>query len=105
MADNKLDSKEILFLSLVQSLATSAWIHLGKQQSPVTRKIEVNLDEASFTIDMLEMIREKTKGNLSEQESQILERSLSDLKINFVEEKMKANKSHPESPATEPNKT
>ncbi len=80
---------------MIQSFVTSAWIQLGKQKSPITDKIEVNLDEARFTIDMIEMIKEKTEGNLNEKEMQIISSSLSELKMNFIDLKMKQD-SHPE---------
>ncbi|MBC8491268.1 MAG: DUF1844 domain-containing protein [Candidatus Marinimicrobia bacterium] len=95
MTDNNIDQKQVLFLGLIQSFVTSAWIQLGKQKNPITDKTEVNLDEAQFTIDMLEMIKEKTEGNLNEKEAQILSNSLSELKMNFIDLKMKQD-SHPE---------
>jgi len=82
------DRQQILFLSLVQSLVSNAWIYLGKMKNPVNGSTAIKLDEASLTIDMLEMLLNKTKGNLSDDERRFLERSLSDLKINFVEAKM-----------------
>jgi len=94
MTDNQPDRQQILFLSLVQSLVSSAWIHLGKIKNPGTESTTVKLDEASVTIDMLEMLLNKTQGNLSDDEKRYLERSLSDLKMNFVEVKLKT-------PATE----
>ncbi|HCK98482.1 MAG TPA: DUF1844 domain-containing protein [Candidatus Marinimicrobia bacterium] len=95
MAEDRIDQKKVLFLGLIQSFITSAWIQMGKQKSPITGDTAVNLKEARFTIDMLEMIEEKTKGNLSEEEKQILAGALSELKINFVDLKIKQDK-HPE---------
>ncbi len=95
MTDNHIDQKQVLFLGLIQSFVTSAWIQLGKQKSPITDKTEVNLDEAQFTIDMIEMIKEKTEGNLNEKEAQIISSSLSELKMNFIDLKMKQD-NHPE---------
>ena len=53
----------------------------------MTDKIEKNLEAASMSIDMLAMIQEKTKNNLDEYESKLLDQSLKDLKMNFVFEK------------------
>ncbi|RKY51686.1 MAG: DUF1844 domain-containing protein, partial [Candidatus Neomarinimicrobiota bacterium] len=92
MPEDKIDKNQMLFLGLVQSLTANAWIQLGKQKSPITDKIERNLNEASFTIDMLEMLQEKTKGNLNSDESRILEKTISDLKMNYVDEKLKESK-------------
>jgi len=99
MANEKMDKNQMLFAGLLQSLVASGWIYLGKRQNPATAKVEVNLDEASFTIDMIEMLKEKTHGNLTDVETQILERSLSELKMNYIEEKIKIEKNKPESPS------
>jgi len=88
MADNQPDRQQILFLSLVQSLVSSAWIHLGKMKNPVTGTNSIELEEASVSIDMLEMLHNRTQGNLSADEKRFLESALSDLKINFVEAKL-----------------
>jgi len=88
MADKQPDRQQILFLSLVQSLVSSAWIHLGKMKNPVTGTNSIELEEASMSIDMLEMLHNRTQGNLSDDEKRFLENALSDLKINFVEAKL-----------------
>ncbi|CUS78238.1 protein of unknown function (DUF1844) [Candidatus Kryptonium thompsonii] len=72
-----------LFEQLVFILYTQCWEQLGKIPNPVTGKIEKKLDEAKFTIDLLDMLKEKTKGNLTENESRFLEFSISQLKINY----------------------
>ena len=76
-----------LFMTLISSLASQAWIQLGKIKNPATDKLEKNLDAASMSIDMLSMLKEKTKGNLEDYEAQMLDKSLNDLKMNFVFEK------------------
>lgn len=76
-----------LFITLVSSLSSQAWIQMGKIKNPVSDEIEKNLDAASMTIDMLSMIQEKTKNNLDDYESKLLDQSLKDLKMNFVFEK------------------
>tara|TARA_B100001123_G_C15226281_1_gene993266 strand:- start:807 stop:1136 length:330 start_codon:yes stop_codon:yes gene_type:complete len=73
-----------LFMGLCTSLVSQAWMQLGKIKNPMTDEINVDLDAASLTIDMLAMLKEKTKGNISEDESKILEQSISELKMNFV---------------------
>lgn len=96
MAEDDIDKNQVLFLGLIQSLAASTWAQLGKQPNPLTGKIERNLKEASFSIDLLVMLQEKTRGNLNSDESRILENTISDLKINFVDEKLKAEKEEKE---------
>ena len=54
-----------LFMGLCTSLITQAWMQLGKIKNPVTDKAEINLDAASLTIDMLSMLKEKTKGKIN----------------------------------------
>ena len=65
-------------------LATQALIHLGELEHPVTRKKEVDLEEAKYSIDLLEMIEEKTKGNLTPEEKRYLDELLYDLRMRFV---------------------
>ena len=76
---------EELFQGLVISLAAATMQHLGKTLSPVTNKIEKNLPAAQSTIDMLDMLEAKTKGNLSENEAKLLKSILSELKLNYIE--------------------
>ena len=82
---NDKEYQQALFSHLVMSLATSAMQHLGKLVNPATSKTEVNLDAAQSTIDVLEMLREKTKGNLGDQEARFLQQTLSGLQMNYVE--------------------
>ncbi|CUU02353.1 protein of unknown function (DUF1844) [Candidatus Kryptobacter tengchongensis] len=72
-----------LFEQLVFILYTQGWEQLGKIPNPITGKIEKKLEEAKFTIDLLDMLKEKTKGNLTEDEIRFLEYSISQLKINY----------------------
>jgi hypothetical protein len=106
MNDDKPDLKQILFMGLVQSFVTSAWIQLGKQKNPLTDKIEVNLKEAQFTIDMLEMIEARTKGNLNDDEQRLLANAITELKMNFVDLKLKQGEtpSSPDQPQPEAKK-
>jgi hypothetical protein len=72
------------FAMFVTGLATQALIHLGEMAHPVTKKREKNLEEAKYTIDLLEMIEEKTKGNLTPEEKRYLDQILYDLRMRFV---------------------
>ena len=92
MSEDQFDKNQALFLGLIQSLSANVWIQLGKQKNPVTDKLERNLDEAAFSIDLLEMLQAKTKNNLNPDEARILERTISELKMNYVDEKIKAEK-------------
>ncbi len=76
---------EITFPAFLLSLNTSALIHLGLIQVPGTDGIEKNLPLAKQTIDLLNLIKEKTRGNLSQEEADLLDNLLFDLKIKYVE--------------------
>lgn len=76
---------EMSFATLVLSLSTSALLHLGVPPEPSdSAPAEVNLPLARQTIDILEILREKTRGNLDESESRLLEQILHDLRLRFV---------------------
>ncbi len=82
-----------LFITLVQQYQMQAWISLGKLKNPSTDKIERNLDLAKLSIDMLDMLKEKTRGNLTAEEERMLTQTLTDLKLNYVDEYEKERKS------------
>ncbi len=71
------------FLSLVQSLGYQALMQLGEIPDPVTEQREVNTEAAKEAIDLLIAIRDKTRGNLSEDEKKTLETLLTQLQIKF----------------------
>lgn len=78
-------SNENLFQGLVISLAAATMQHLGKTLNPMTNRLEKNLEAAQATIDMLDMLEAKTKGNLGESETKLLKGVLAELKMNYVE--------------------
>jgi hypothetical protein len=84
--------QEAFFMQLILTFQMAAWQQMGKIKNPMTDKIERNLDQARFSIDMLEVIQKKTQGNLSEQEKHFLEKSISELQLNFVDEVEKERK-------------
>ncbi|MBN1283058.1 MAG: DUF1844 domain-containing protein [Proteobacteria bacterium] len=75
------------FSTFTLSLATSAQFHMGLVPHPSTGKPEKNLPLAKETIDLIAMLQEKTRGNLSEQESRLMEHVLYDLRMMYVEVK------------------
>jgi hypothetical protein len=72
------------FTTFMISMGASALMHLGDTPNPATNRVEQNLPLARHTIDTLEMLQEKTRGNLSEEESTVFESLLSDLKMRYV---------------------
>lgn len=81
-----------LFITMVQQYQMQGWVSLGKLKNPATDKIERNLELAKLTIDILDMLKEKTLGNLTGEEERMLEQVLADLKLNFVDEYEKERK-------------
>ena len=77
--------EELTFSAFVLGLASSALIHLGVHQNPETNSIAVDLTLARQSIDVLGLLREKTRGNLSAEEEQLFSSVLADLKLRFVE--------------------
>ena len=84
------------FSFLVLSLRTQCEAHLGLM-SFEEEKAEPNLDLARHTIDMMGMLLEKTKGNLSLEEHRLLENSLTELRFRFVQISEKAREAAPNS--------
>ncbi len=80
-------TEEQLFDNLISSLVHSVWVALGKIKSPMSDKIERNIFAASMNIDMLDMLYKRMDGNLSEKEDSYLSHILSELKMNYIEEK------------------
>ncbi|MFH1849036.1 MAG: DUF1844 domain-containing protein [archaeon] len=77
------------FIQLVIGLQSSAWMLLGKVANPMTGKTECSLEAAKATIDTLLMLKEKTRGNLSKDEEDLLSNAIQQLEINYVEETKK----------------
>jgi hypothetical protein len=75
---------ELSFSAFVYSLSTSALVHLGEIPEPVTEKMEKNLPLAKQTIDILGILQEKTKGNLTSEEENLLNSFLYDLRMRYV---------------------
>jgi len=75
---------EISFTNLIISLSTSALIQLGEIQDPLTQEVAKNIPLAKQTIDLIGMLKEKTKGNLTPEEEKILENILYDLRMRYV---------------------
>lgn len=84
------------FVNFLSTLATNAAASLGAVPHPATGQRSVDLDTGKYWLDVLGMIRDKTKGNLHSQESRLLEGLLADLRMQYVtmvratEEKLKA---------------
>jgi hypothetical protein len=73
------------FSTFVLSLSHSALVHLGDAPSPDGSHAERNLSLARQTIDLLAILQEKTKNNLTGEEERLLDQALYDLRVRFVE--------------------
>ena len=97
------------FIEFVMMQAQNAALFLGQIPNPQTGQGEVNLELAKMFIDQLGMIQEKTRGNLTNEETAVLRNTLSNLQMAFVEvsqqtrgEKPASNSPGPSTPAVEP---
>ena len=77
----------INFSTFIMSLNASALVHLGVIEDPTTGEKVKNLALGKQTVDMLRMLQEKTRGNLTEEEDRLLKGVLYDLKIAYVRQK------------------
>src|SRR5689334_23261694 len=73
------------FVNFLSTLATNAAAALGAMPHPVTGQRTLDLDTGKYWLDVLGMLREKTKGNLHPQESRLLEGLLGDLRMQYVQ--------------------
>lgn len=79
-------TRSALFLNLILSFQTAAMQQMGKLKNPLTDKIERDLLQARMSIDMIEMIKTKTQGNLSKEESGFISHVLRELQLNYIDE-------------------
>ena len=76
---------EASFRTLLGTLASQAIMGLGAMADPKTGRVIIDLESAQFSIDMLQVLEEKTKGNLSDEEKDELTQVLSELRGRFVQ--------------------
>ncbi len=84
LRDGKCVLPEVTFTTFVMSLNTAALFHFGELADPETGKTAQDLMLAKHTIDTLKLLQEKTVGNLSKDEENLLETVLYDLKLRYV---------------------
>ena len=73
------------FFNYIASLGFQTMIFLGEMPNPITNQIEKNLKQAKFLIDTLVILRDKTKGNLSKEEDDLLNGSIYELQLRYVD--------------------
>ncbi len=75
---------EVNFNSLIFSLSSSVLLHLGEIADPQSGEKKIDIALAKHTIDIIAMLKEKTQGNLTEEEEKFLESILTDLRLRYV---------------------
>lgn len=88
MTDEDEGSRELPepnFVMLISNFATQALIELGEIKNPITKQTERAPERAKFTIDMLQVIRDKTKNNLSSEEQKFVDGALYELRMKYVQ--------------------
>ena len=83
-----MEKNDQLLMQLIYMFHTSAMQGLGKIADP-TGQVSRNLEYVSQTIDLMEMLKEKTKGNITEDIEKVLDGMLSELRLNYIDEKAK----------------
>jgi len=86
MSDQPESAPELNFTAFVLSLASTAAIHFGDLPDPMTgQPVPENLEGAAQMIEILGLLEQKTRGNLTAEERQVLEQVLYELRMRFVE--------------------
>ncbi len=79
------DEPRVSFTAFVMSLATTAAVHFGDMPDPASGATQPNLPAASQMIDILALLKEKTRGNLDPEEAELVDTLLYELRMRFVE--------------------
>ena len=82
-------SEDQVFTQLLYIFYSSAMMSMGKLKNPATDKIDRNLEQARQSIDILELIKTKTRNNLTAEQERTLDGLLTELRLNFVDESNK----------------
>ncbi|MBP6672918.1 MAG: DUF1844 domain-containing protein [Bacteroidetes bacterium] len=89
---NPNEKQQMLFVQLISSLHGAALMQMGKMKNPQTGKTERNIEQAQLTIEMLDMLKERTQNNLTADEEKFFATVINEVKLNFVDEKAKETK-------------
>jgi hypothetical protein len=80
------EKNTMLFIQLISMFHAAAMQQLGKIKNPINDTVERDLTQAQLSIDIIDMLGEKSKGNLSADEERFLKTVLQELKLNYVDE-------------------
>ncbi|MFT5169415.1 MAG: hypothetical protein ACI8Q2_000023 [Candidatus Omnitrophota bacterium] len=84
-SDSEQAAMEVSFTNYISSLGFQAMIFLGEMPNPMTGDTDKNLNQAKFLIDTLDLLKEKTKGNLDASEEGLLNASVYELQMKYVD--------------------
>lgn len=85
-AQTEVPLPEVNFSTFILSLSSSALMHLGEIPDPVSKEKKKDLPLAKHTIDVIGMLQEKTKGNLTDNEKKLMDGILYDLRMRYVQQ-------------------
>lgn len=89
---------ELIFIQYISALVNSGMQQLGKIMNPVTGKMEKSMEGSQATIELISMLKEKTKGNLTANEESVICDGLANLQLNYADEVNRIDKEKPEKP-------
>ena len=89
---SKEEFSELMFIQYISALTNSGMQYLGKIMNPLTGKIEKNLEASQGIIELLSMLKQKTKGNLSDTEEKVILDGIANLQLNYADEINRAEK-------------
>ncbi len=105
MDEPNLTKNTILFTRLLLTFQTNAMQQMGKLADPWTGNIARDLDQARIAIDTLDMLRDRCRGNMTNEEERFLGHILAELKLNYVDELGRPDPTPSEPAATDGNST
>ena len=89
------EKNTMLFIQLVSMFHAAAMQQMGKIKNPMSDTLERDLTQAQLSIDILDMLNEKSKGNLTADEDKFVKTVIQELKLNYVDEIGKEQQSSP----------
>ena len=81
-----MNSEDQTFTQLLYIFYSSAMVAMGKIKNPATDKVERNMEQAKQSIEILELIKSKTKNNVTPDQQKMIDGLLTDLRLNYVDE-------------------
>ena len=88
---SKEEISEFMFIQYISMLTNAGMQHLGKIMNPMTGKVEKNIEAAQGIIELLSLLKEKTKGNLTEMEEKVISDGVANLQLNYADEQNRDN--------------